>query len=197
MNRLIDLCYDMSCHNEFKYYNADGFVFKSMNGFTQIDSVNMIHTVLFKIRIRNHDFGVYFKHPLVLSRHEAIIKKWNLKRLDTIDYGFYNEYHTFDEVIDVPDYVTIDYDELQRGKKLNYDTIGISNGDFTNVYGIDLLDSCFLTDDLDKVNLKMLGYDAPLVLNYQYGLFDVYCVIAPRVCPEDEKCEEIDYLLRV
>lgn len=190
MERLIDLCYDICKNTDYTYYEPNAFVFSSIGDFTHIDAINMSHTTCFKIRVKNRDLGVWFKHPCILQREAAHLKKLSLNRLNVNDPIF--ELIKFDDVFDIK-YDTIEYMSLKRPALdyIGFDTIGIQNNGFRNVYSVDLINSILLTDDLEHINLKILDKEGPLRLNYQYGIFDVYCLIAPRIT------EDFDYFLRV
>ena len=87
----------------------------------------------------------------------------------------------FDDVFDI-EYDSVEYSDLSR--LLNIDEcsqIDIRNNGFHAVYSKYLINSVLIDDDLEDIGLKILHPDAPLRLHYQYGVFNIYCLIAPRV----------------
>lgn len=189
MERLIDLCHAL-CQNDYLYYNPELFVFRSIDDFTQIDALNHSHTVMFKIRVPNRDLGLWFKHPCVLHVNNARLRKLELERLIVTGYikrTYLNP--DFDDVFEIT-YDSIDWKCFKRLISIQLDSVGIKNNEVCNVYSLDLINSCVI-DDLEQINLKITGKDTPLKLNYKRGIFDVYCLIAPRIT------EDFDYFLRV
>ena len=189
MERLIDLCYNL-CQNDYEYYNPELFVFRSIGDFTQIDALNHSHTVMFKIRVLNRDLGVWFKHPCVLYFNDAKLRKLKLERLPITDYHERTILkHDFDDVFEI-EYDSANLNEIRRLGNAGLNSIGIQNNSELNVYSIDLLNSAVICDD-KLINLKITGKDMPLKLNYKQGIFDVYCLIAPRIT------FDFDYYLKV
>jgi hypothetical protein len=183
MNNLIDLCYELRKISSFRWYKPEAFVFRSVNDFTQIDALNGNHTVLFKIRVSNRDLGVWFKYPMIYQGRDADKKKLKLERLD---FNVYYEKHYVDNVDKFNDIFDTEFDianykPFKQSIDFEFDSVGIKNNGILNVYSGELIDSVFLTD-LEEFNLKITGEESPLKINYSYGIFDIYCLIAPRIC---------------
>ena len=153
--------------------------------FVQIDALNNSHTTKFKIRAKQSDLGLIFKYPLVYENEDALLRKWKLRRMNSKTYPdrFYVNLLQFEEVFDIG-CDPVDYSELKRLLLCgDTDQIAILNNGCENVYSTILLKSMIIQDAGD-IKLKLLHQDGPLILNYKFRSFDVYCLIAPRITTE-------------
>ena len=160
--------------------------------FVQIEALNRNHTAMFKIRAKQSDLGLIFKYPCIYESEDALLRKWKLKRIDfdNIRDRSYWTLLKFDDVFDI-EYDSFECSDLKR-LLLNGDCeqIEIRNNGCYNVYSKILLKSMLIDYDLEDIGLKIVHQDAPLRINYKWGIFDVYCLIAPRL----ERRENIFYL---
>lgn len=160
--------------------------------FVQIEGLNRNHTAMFKIRAKQSDLGLIFKYPCIYEGEDALLRKWKLKRMDfdNIRDKSYWDLLKFDDVFDI-EYDSFECSDLKR-LLLNWDCeqIEIRNNGCYNVYSKILLKSMLIDYDLEDIGLKILHQDAPVRINYKWDVFDVYCLIAPRL----EVKEDIFYL---
>ena len=175
---------------DIKWGKVDLFVLHTVKdkgiSFVQIEGLNRSHTVIFKIRVKQSDIGLIFKYPCIYEFGDIVHGRWNLKRInfeDIRDKSYWGLLK-FDDVFDI-EYDHVDISELKQ--LLSFDEctqIEIWNNNCRNVYSKEFLSSC-LINECDDIGLRIIHQDAPLRLNYTCGIFDVYCLIAPRFNPED------------
>ena len=150
--------------------------------YVQMEAINHSHTTLFKIRAKQSDLGLIFKHPCIYETENAILRKWKLTRMnfDNIRDECYWNMLKFDDVFDI-EYDSFDYQDLRK-LLLTWDTdmIEVYNNGCRGVYSTELLRSLII-EEVEDISLKLLFDDAPLRLNYKVGIFDVYCLVAPRL----------------
>lgn len=198
VNKIIDLCYKI-CNAEDKdnWMHIEDFILHSVNDneeFIQIEALNRSNTALFKIRAKKRDLGLIFNYPMVYDKINASLRKWKLRRLDLTNYSDsrYVNLLKFDDVFDI-DYDSFDYSDLSKLlNNFECNQIEIRNNGCYNVYSKYLIESMLIDDDFESIGLKLIHQDAPLRLNYQYGIFDVYCLVAPKL-----EVEENIFYLRV
>lgn len=175
---------------DIKWNKVDSFVLHTVKdkeiSYVQIEGLNRTHTVLFKIRVKQSDIGLKFKYPCIYEFTDILHERWNLKRInfENIRDNSYWNLLKFDDVFDI-EYDYVDISELKQ--LLSFDEctqIEIRNNNCSNVYSKELLSSC-LINECDDISLRIIHQDAPLRLNYKYGIFDVYCLIAPRFTSEE------------
>lgn len=196
----MDICTKIINQWQGSMSKTEAFVLHTVkdNGtsFVQIEALNRSHTTMFKIRVKQSDVGLIFKYPLIYEAEDAMLRKWKLRRMnfDNISDKCYWDLLKFDDTFD-EEYDSFECSDLKR-LLLNWDCnqIEIKNNGFHNIYSIELLRSSVIDYDLENIGLKLIHQDSPLRLNYKYGIFDVYCLIAPRVGEREEKREEIFYL---
>ena len=188
IDKIIDLCNKIPkfVPSYFNWYDVEQFIlYDDISGFVHIDGINRNQTILFKVRAKKSDLGLSFKYPCVYNRDDITQGKWRLKRLDKdILYKQNVTLFKLDDVFNLT-YDSFEYSQLDYFiQNENCDQIEIRNGKFHGVYSMDLL-NCSIIDGVASVGLKLISYDCPLRLYYKYDIFDVYCVVAPRITTED------------
>ena len=187
VNRIVEFCYKL-CNNEIKdnWTHLDDFLLHTVHDgeeFIQMEALNRNHTVLFKIRVKRRDLGLIFKYPCIYTREDFCLQKWKLRRLDMTQLRdkSYIDLLTFEDVFDI-EYDSFDYSELvQLLDTTECNQIEIRNNSFSGVYSSYLIRSAIIDDGVEDIKLKLISYDCPLRLNYKIGIFDVYCLIAPKL----------------
>ena len=157
--------------------------------FVQIEGLNRSHTTMFKIRAKQSDIGLIFKYPCIYEGEDALLRKWKLKRIDlnNIRDKSYWDLLTFGDVFDT-EYDSFDCSDLKKLLR-NYDCgqIEIRNNNCNNIYSAELLRNVVIDYDLEDIGLKLIHQNAPLRINYKWGIFDVYCLIAPRLEVKEDR----------
>ena len=192
VNRIVDFCYKL-CNSEINdsWTHLDDFVLHTVHDgeeFIQIEALNRSHTVLFKIRAKRSDLGLIFKYPCIYAREDFCLQKWKLRRVDMTQLSdkSYIDLLRFDDVFDI-EYDSFDYSELVRLLDTNEcNQIEIRNNGFSGVYSKYLIRSAIIDDGIESIKLKLISPKCPLRLNYKIGIFDVYCLIAPRIEVNEE-----------
>ena len=184
MNRFIDLCYEITKKTGKEFWTLPQFfVFRTLGEYTQIDTLNMSSTILYKIRVPRKEIGLYIKNPLILWTDDAEKHKLKLKRGDS--------YHRFQEDLSVmskydpivfTQYDKYNYKNLKDALYNDEHMLEIRQNSYSAVFDTRLLINTILNPNLDEVGLKLCHNDSPLLINYNYGVFDVYALIAPKLC---------------
>lgn len=187
VKRIVDLCYKLyKSETKHNWSNFDDFIFHSVHDgddFIQIECLNRNHTVLVKIRVKRRDLGLIFKYPCIYISEDFCLQKWELNRMDMTQLRNKNyiEISKFDDVFDI-EYDSFDYSELvQLLDTEGCDLIKIQNNNSSGVYFSYLIRSVIIDDGVEDIKLKLISDDNPLRLNYKIGIFDVYCLIAPKI----------------
>lgn len=183
MNRFIDLCYEITKKTSDELWTCPHFfVFRTLGEYTQIDMFNFSFTILYKIRVPRKEIGLFLKVPLILWDYNAEEKKLKLERGDSY-LRFEEELSNmmrFDSIV-FKEYDKCNYhileDELNLVEKLK-----IRNNAYSAVFDTRLIKNAIFNHDLEEVGLKLCNDESPLLINYNYGVFDVYAVIAPKIC---------------
>lgn len=181
---MLNFLHDLTYHNdEISWIKLDLFMLHTVvdNGkeFVQGDALNRSHTVLFKIRAKREDVGLWFKYP---HMYDANLRNYKLRQVDMNNFPdkSYVDLLTFDDVFNIT-YDSFDYNDLTRLlNRIDCDPIEIYNNGFKGVYSAELIRSG-LIPGAEDVRLRLLGDDLPLRLNYKFGVFDVYVLVAPRL----------------
>lgn len=187
IEKIIDLCQKIPNLNRryFRWYDIEEFILYNSNEHICIDGINSNSTVLFKVRAKKSDLGLSFKYPCIYDMSNVALGEWKLKRI-TIDAITKQsvDLFKFDDVYYLT-YDSFDYAELDRFIQMEEcDQIEIRNGRYHGVYSTDLLETTVIPGVTD-IGLKLIAYDSPLRLHYTYDIFDVYCIVAPRITTED------------
>ena len=183
MNRFIDLCYEISKKTSDELWTSPNFfVFRTLGEYTQIDMFNFSFTILYKIRVPRKEIGLFLKVPLILWDYNAEEKKLKLERGDSY-HGFEEELSDmmrFDSIV-FKEYDKCNYHILEDELNLN-ERLKIRNNAYSAVFDTRLIKNAIFNNDLEEVGLKLCHDESPLLINYNYGVFDVYAVIAPKFC---------------
>lgn len=190
MDRIIDLCYELTEYDpkyfSKMYYIPWGFSFATIGDYTLITALNGSHTIMWKIRVNRSDIGLKFQYPCCYSLNDARSKKLKLDRIDAkYNKNYLDIISSFNDVFETS-YRCVKYSDLSRFfEQEDMDYLKISSKRYEGIYNLELIRAAILPDDLDYINLCLTGLVQPLRLNYQYGVFDVHCVIAPITIEPD------------
>lgn len=187
IENVMDICTNIINMWQSPWTKTEQFILHTVKdkgtSFVQIEGLNRNHTAMFKIRAKQSDLGLIFKYPCIYESEDALLRKWKLKRIDfdNIRDRSYWSLLKFDDVFDI-EYDSFECSDLKR-LLLNWDCeqIEIRNNGCYNVYSQILLKSMLIDYDLEDIGLKIVHQDAPVRINYKWGIFDVYCLIAPRL----------------
>ena len=190
---VMDICTNIINMWQSPWTKTEQFILHTVKdkgtSFVQIEGLNRSHTSMFKIRAKQSDLGLIFKYPCIYESEDALLRKWKLKRIDfcNIKDKSYQNLLKFDDVFNV-EYDKFDCADLKR-LLLNWDCeqIEIRNNGHYNVYNKELLKAALIDYDLEDIGLKLIHQDAPLRINYKWGIFDVYCLIAPRLEVKEDR----------
>lgn len=174
LEKLMDLCHKI-VNNKFNVGYED-IIIGNYGEMTEIFCMNKSHTALFKILVKNSDLGIQFKHFCQVKIKDITNNKWRIRRDDSYKIPQSNFYGQdfFNELANA-NYYIVNYETLEKLKGY----IRVVDNNVHNIYNEQFVKSCFLSDKIENVKMKMIGCDAPLIINYKYKIFDVYCLIAP------------------
>lgn len=182
MNRFIDLCYEITKKTSDELWTCPHFfVFRTLGEYTQIDMFNCSSTILYKIRVPRKEIGLFLKVPLILWAYNAEEKKLKLERGDS--------YHRFEEELSnmmrfdsivFKEYGKCNYKNLKDALYNDEHMLEIRQNSYSAVFDTRLIKNAILNHNLDEVGLKLCDDESPLLINYNYGVFDVYAVIAHK-----------------
>lgn len=186
ITKIIDLCSKIPNNPKYqRWEDIDEFILYNSKEHIHIDGVNRHSTVLFKVRAKKSDLGLSFKYPCVYDISDVEMGKWKLKRItvDTLKKHSADLFK-FEDVFNLT-YDFFEYSELDCFIQMEEcGQIEIRNGKYHAVYSTYLLETAVIPGVTD-IGLKLISYDCPLRLHYKYDIFDVYCVVAPRITIED------------
>lgn len=191
---LIKLLYRKLLKNGFK---PSDFIVEFEKDICTVSTINMNHTAIIKIRIKNFETdqsGAY-----LIKLKDIIDSNFIAHKIESdIDMTYFNSLNRFNDLFFKKiDYVECPYSEFKKYLSLGFRKICIDALGNESVYNIDLLKSLI---DEDNTGLQLYIQEditsGPLVMHYLDGVLDldVYAILAPVV---EESIGDADIICRL